>query len=180
MNDDISKSALSLAILGLLSLRPLSGYDLRKIFTTTPMGHFSTSPGAVYPALRRLEGKKLIRGKVINKGTLRPKQTFVITPAGMACLKEVLSQPVTADEVTWRLDGLMLRFAFMGRILGRRATIQFLTELAGRIAEHVRELKRHLETNRKTMPETAAFAVEHGIISYQATLQWARSVVKKL
>ena len=43
------------ALLGLLHGSSLSGYDVRKIFTETPMGSFSNSPGAIYPALERLE-----------------------------------------------------------------------------------------------------------------------------
>ena len=39
----------------------MSGYDLRKIFTTTAMGSFSDSPGAIYPALARLEANGLVR-----------------------------------------------------------------------------------------------------------------------
>ena len=52
-------STLSLAILGLIAQEWQSGYDIRKAFATTPMGHFSSSPGAIYPALKRLEKGRL-------------------------------------------------------------------------------------------------------------------------
>ncbi len=57
MNDTVSLTPLRLAILGLVAMHPQSGYDLRKIFETTPMGNFSSSPGAIYPALKSLEKK---------------------------------------------------------------------------------------------------------------------------
>jgi hypothetical protein len=44
--------ALGYALLGLL-MKPSSGYDLRKIFSSTSMKTYSGSPGAIYPALRR-------------------------------------------------------------------------------------------------------------------------------
>jgi hypothetical protein len=50
-------TTLEFALLGLLDQRPLSGYDLRRIFATTPFTYYSDSPGAVYPALRRLEAR---------------------------------------------------------------------------------------------------------------------------
>jgi len=47
----------------LLWQSPRSGYDLRKFFSATPMMSFSDSPGAIYPALRRLEQRGFIRGQ---------------------------------------------------------------------------------------------------------------------
>ena len=57
-------SLLGFALLGLLEERPRSGYDLRKVFAQTAMGTFSDSPGAIYPALGRLEKRGLVRGTV--------------------------------------------------------------------------------------------------------------------
>ena len=47
-------STLGYALLGLLHAGPQSGYGLRRTFVTTPLAVFSDSPGAIYPALRRL------------------------------------------------------------------------------------------------------------------------------
>jgi DNA-binding PadR family transcriptional regulator len=180
MRNDLSKSSLSLAILGLVSLGPLSGYDLRKIFTTTPMGHFSTSPGAIYPALRRLERRGLIKGEVKKRDTLRPRQTFEITVEGLRALKEILLKPVAVGDVKWNLDSLVLRFAFMGKILGKRKSIRFLEELVTQTDAHIGALEEHLETNRGGMPATAVYALEHGIATYHATVRWAHNVIKEL
>jgi DNA-binding PadR family transcriptional regulator len=77
-------SLLGYALLGLLHQRPSSGYALRKTFATTPMGTFSDRPGAIYPALRRLERQGLVRGRVESSAGLRQKQTFRLTPQGLA------------------------------------------------------------------------------------------------
>ena len=47
-------SSLDCAILGLLSRRPGSGYDIRRVFQTTALGRYSDSPGSIYPAIKRL------------------------------------------------------------------------------------------------------------------------------
>ncbi|HEX3968204.1 MAG TPA: PadR family transcriptional regulator, partial [Edaphobacter sp.] len=57
-------SILGHALLGLIYQQPLSGYDVKKIFASTPMAGFSDSPGAIYPALRRLEKSGLVRSEV--------------------------------------------------------------------------------------------------------------------
>jgi len=52
-------TALEFALLGLVSQKPRSGYELIQVFRDRPMAHFSDSPGAIYPALRRMESAGL-------------------------------------------------------------------------------------------------------------------------
>ena len=86
MKKEPTGSTLSLAILGLIAQAPCSGYDVRKVFATTPMGHFSASPGAIYPALKRLEKEGLIGGTVDRAQTLRPgRSTRSLRRGGRAC-----------------------------------------------------------------------------------------------
>jgi len=73
MKQETGLSTLSLAILGLIAQQPQSGYDLRKVFSTTPMGHFSSNPGAIYPALRRIEGNDWICAAGRPRTTGRPR-----------------------------------------------------------------------------------------------------------
>ena len=56
-------SLLGYALLGLIYQQPLSGYDVKKIFASTPMAGFSDSPGAIYPALRKLERLGFVRAR---------------------------------------------------------------------------------------------------------------------
>jgi Transcriptional regulator PadR-like family len=55
---------LGYALMGLLQGKPSSGYELRKLFSSASMRTYSDSPGAIYPALRRLEHQSLIRGTI--------------------------------------------------------------------------------------------------------------------
>jgi DNA-binding PadR family transcriptional regulator len=174
------QSALALAILGLISIEPSSGYDLRKVFSTTPMGHFSSSPGAIYPALQRLEEAGLIKGRVEKKDSLRPRRVYVLTKKGMDELKARLAHPVTEDDVIWRLEELMLRFAFMGDVLGRNASVEFLQELLPLVRAYVRKLQKHLKNNRSRMTINGVYAVEQGIAKYAVTARWAKRVIDEL
>lgn len=180
MTADTPRSSLSLAILGLIALQPSSGYDLRRLFLTTPMGHFSSSPGAIYPALHQLERRGLIAGTVEKQNTLRPRQVFAITSKGMKALRARLSQPITQEDVKWRLDDLILRFSFMGEVLGKQRSLRFIDDLVVRIKQHILTLKQHLETERGRMPMTGVYALEQGILKYQATADWGRRVIEDL
>src|SRR3981081_3385500 len=97
MKDD--QSLLGFALLGLIAPHPMSGYDLRKIFASTALGSFSDSPGAIYPALGRLEKSGLGRCTVQRSSSLRRRRVYRITTKGLAAFKSWLKKPVTRDDV---------------------------------------------------------------------------------
>jgi DNA-binding PadR family transcriptional regulator len=102
------------AVLGALSVMPMTGYALREAIREV-LGHFwSESFGQIYPALAELERQ----GHVRRAGSGRTgASTFTITASGEARLKELLGEPV--QQVPPR-NGLMLRL-FFGRQLGPQA-----------------------------------------------------------
>jgi DNA-binding PadR family transcriptional regulator len=175
-----ASTSLSLAILGLVALESLSGYDLRKIFSSTPLGHFSASPGAIYPALKRLEKKGFVAGTTEKKDTLRPRRVYSITRAGRRSLESTLMQPVTHSDIVWRLEELVLRFAFMGDIVGTAGAIEFLQSLESRINEYLPSLRRQRDAERERGTVTGAYALELGIEKYETTVRWARRVSRAL
>ena len=93
-------SLLEFALLGLVhDHQPCCGYDLRKIFTETPMGSFSDSPGSIYPALARLERAKLIRGRVESSSAVRRRKVFRLSPSGRIELSRRLERPITQSDL---------------------------------------------------------------------------------
>ena len=102
------------AVLGALSVLPMTGYALREEIRSV-LGHFwSESFGQIYPALAELERQQLIQRRGAEGSR---SSTFSITPAGTARLRELLSAPV--QPVRPR-NGLLLRL-FFGRQLGPEA-----------------------------------------------------------
>jgi DNA-binding PadR family transcriptional regulator len=166
-------SRLGYALLGLLQQAPASGYDLRRIFASTAMGTFSDSPGAIYPALARLEQQGMIRGRVEKSG-LRQRQVFRITVSGFEELQQWLLHPICRDDLVHGFDVLMLRFAFMDGVVGRNASVQFLEKLAAELEEYVAELRYYMEQHKSEMPISGMLALENGIRGYEGSLQWAR------
>jgi DNA-binding PadR family transcriptional regulator len=168
-------SLLGYALLGLIHEQPQSGYDLRKIFASTAWGTFSDSPGAIYPALRRLEKRELVSGTVVESVTLRRRRVFRITPQGLDAFKAWLLQPVTRDDVIRRVPDLMVRFAFMDRTVGEERTAEFLGEFAGEMAGYIPSLRQYLEIHMREMPHSGRLALECGIQEYESRLRWART-----
>src|SRR4029450_2602495 len=87
------------ALLGLLALAPMSGYDISRLFAATPLAHFSSSPGAIYPALKRLEQRGLVTATLDTTTETRPRRVYTLSAAGQASLDAWLRQSVTRDEI---------------------------------------------------------------------------------
>jgi DNA-binding PadR family transcriptional regulator len=168
------ESDLSLAILGLLSIQPLSGYGLRKIFLTTAMGYFSASPGAIYPALRKLEGAGLVKGTVENADTLRPRMAYALTPVGRTALKSALSRPVTREDVVRRMDTLILRFSFMDGLLPKDGILEFLQSLWSGIEAYLEVLDAEVRRDAPRLSFCARAALEQGQETFRMNAQWAK------
>jgi DNA-binding PadR family transcriptional regulator len=174
-NKAISK--LGYALLGLLQAQPASGYDLRKIFSSTAMTTYSDSPGAIYPALRRLQHQGLIRGNVEDGAGLRRRQVFTLTAAGAAGLKSWITRPVNRANVIRGIDEIMLRFAFSEQAAGREASIGLLKSLKAELTSYLPNLHQQRAAGEKTMPTSGSLALESGIRGYETLLQWTKDAL---
>jgi DNA-binding PadR family transcriptional regulator len=175
-----NSSSLEYALLGLLRQKAQSGYDLRKLFATTPVRHFSDSPGSIYPALRRMQGRKWLSASNADSGA-RKRQVFRVTRAGERALVEWLSRPITRDDVIWGLDEIVLRFAFLDGNVERKVTGKFLRQLERELEAYTAELREYAANFSSEMKfTTGAMAFNNGLDGYQAQLAWVRRVRKEL
>jgi DNA-binding PadR family transcriptional regulator len=167
-------TSLGYALLGLIHLQPQSGYDLRKVFETTPMGHYSSSPGAIYPALKRLDEAGLIRGEVEAGDTMRPKRIYSSTPKGVEVLRHWVSQPLTKDDFVRKDDELMLRFALMGSVVDNATTCQFLRQMLELLDAYIPELNQILAAMPDEGPPHGRLALTSGLEMYKTRRRWVR------
>jgi len=171
-------SLLAYALLGLLQQQPRSGYDLRKIFANTPMGTFSDSPGAIYPALQRLERRRLVSSRVYASSGLRRRWLFRPTASGKRAFKSWQTRAISSDDVVHRADELMLRFSFMDETAGSAQAMRFLEALTKELAAYIPNLRHFLRVQGAAMPLSGRLAVESGIHGYETLLDWATSALR--
>jgi DNA-binding PadR family transcriptional regulator len=169
--------SLGYALLGLLQGKPSSGYDLRKIFSSTSMKTYSDSPGAIYPALRRLEKDGLIRGTIEEGSGLRRRQIFRVTAKGVAELKKWITLPVTSDEIAGGYDNVLLRFAFSEHAVSASASLQILKSLESAIEAQLASMREEYRLSRAAMPRSGWLAFECGIRGTESLLDWARYAI---
>jgi DNA-binding PadR family transcriptional regulator len=167
-------------LLAVIAGEPRSGYGLKKLFSASPASVYQPSAGALYPALRRLEGRGLLRAEKNISSGRRTMRLYSVTEAGRAAHLDWLRGPVVPATVGADLGLHLMRFALMEEQLGREAVIAFLTDLADALAGFVAGMERYLASDSPPPKRHANLAVEHGIAVHRASLEWARSAIKTL
>jgi DNA-binding PadR family transcriptional regulator len=167
-------TTLEFAILGLLHQQSQSGYDIRKVFATTALGNYSSSPGAIYPALRRLEKRGLVAGEVDDANELRPRKLFSPTSAGRALFRAWLRPEISTQDLGRAFEDLMLRFAFHWILDDDTATHRFLVDLGVALDKYIDDLEMQSQLIPHEAPRQPRLALEAGIEQYRAAAKWAR------
>jgi DNA-binding PadR family transcriptional regulator len=168
-------------LLGLVCLSPASGYDLKRTFAATPMGVYQPSSGALYPALRRLEAKGLVRAKGPEGAgeSARRRRVYEPTAAGRTTNVAWLHTPVEPSTVARDLGLHLARFVMMERAFDRDEVLGFLDSLRGALAAFAAELERYAAAppGGDLHPR---LALDHGLNVYRASLEWVGAAIEAL
>jgi PadR family transcriptional regulator AphA len=101
-------TAVTWAVLGLLGVKPMSGYDIKRAVDRTIRHFWAASYGQIYPELKRLEEAGWIAGKDADRGG-RSRRVYRITAAGRRQLDGWLHGYETRIEMR---DESLLRLFF--------------------------------------------------------------------
>ena len=158
-----------MAVLGGLSIAPMTGYALREQIRDALGRFWAESFGQIYPALAELEREGLIeRQTALRAGS----STFALTPQGSLRLRELLAE---APQPVKPRNGVLLRL-FFGRQLGEEACRQLVADTRAAAEAELAELRDiRAELLADTGPDApfillTVLAGEH---SARASLAWA-------
>lgn len=101
------------ALLGFLSIRPLSGYDLKRYFDASVRHFWTADQAAIYRALGDLEAEALVRHERIAQSSRPDRKVFHLTEAGRAALDAWLATPTPSIP---RREPLLVQLFFAGRL----------------------------------------------------------------
>src|SRR5258708_9833547 len=161
----LGESASKFALLGVLRLRPASGYDIKQ-FVKGSIGHFwNESYGRIYRRLKELTQDGLITPQRGKKEPGRPeRQVYAITPAGEAALARWLEHSPKNESPR---SELLLKLFFCDHVAPEAS------------AQHVREKKQLEEKNLTIYEQTARniqqrYPVHPGLPYWLMTLSFGR------
>ncbi len=168
-------------LLAMICTAPCSGYELKQRFSTTPMGVYKPSSGSLYPALRRLEQRGLLRAQRsrARRTTARPTRVYEPTAMGRAAHLAWVRAPLDPASIWPQLGMHLLRFVMMEPLLDRHEILAFLRSFEVAMAAFVDRLERHTASSQ-LLGRHAVLALDHGIAVHRASLDWARRTIAHL
>lgn len=166
------------ALLGVLSLMPASGYDIKRFCDKTISYFWNENFGHIYPVLAQLEKDGLIFLKESDKDDRR--KVYGVSEKGLREFTDWLLLPV--DYQPPRSE-LLLKLSF-ARNIPKEKTIEMLRELEER---KNRELKEYLEmeasyVNTDKAKENEDYPywlapLRFGILSARAAIEWCHETI---
>ncbi len=174
--------AIKYAILGLLSWRPASGYELRKYFSESVALYWSGNSNQVYPTLVQLHKDGLVESEVRQQGNYPPSKVYNLTPAGETALREWVVADPPVPQVR---NPFLTQLAWADRLNDEE-----LASLLGRYEREVqmkslmqRELiRRGPEGPARTPREQLLWTMiaDHDCRIYEAELRWLERLREEL
>ncbi|MEN6347935.1 MAG: PadR family transcriptional regulator [Syntrophomonas sp.] len=169
------------ALLGALSVRPGSGYDIKKFCDRSIAFFWTENYAQIYPVLKQLEQEGLVYKETENTPGRPPRNVYHITEEGRAELNDWLLLPVEPSNFRWEL---LLKLLFSGDI----PTSNIIEKLEkkksdeSKILNYVNEVEEKMksaEPDRKGWHLWLA-AVRAGKHLSQASIAWCDETIAML
>jgi PadR family transcriptional regulator, regulatory protein AphA len=167
-------NAVTPVVLGMLSLGPRSGYDIKTVVDRSTRFFWAASYGQIYPELRRLEAEGLIEGEDAPNGG-RSRRVYKLTKAGLEALREWLFGSTVTIELR---DESLLRLFFADALPRDEA----LLLLEGRKRGHEEYLRvlQEIDARPGEDPAFVDLVLRWGIEFNEWGAQWCEKHLKRL
>ncbi|MEM7200038.1 MAG: PadR family transcriptional regulator [Planctomycetota bacterium] len=161
------------ALLGCLSLTPMTGYDVRQLCEGVLAFFWRESFGQIYTNLRKLEAEGLLKSAPIPGDGGPERIRYRLRPAGLkelrAWLEEEATEQVPRDEMMLKL--------FFGPEIGPDACLGHIRRYRGQQERRLRDLEegiRQVEAAQPDSPYAAYWRLggRRGIRQANASLDW--------
>ncbi|WP_179031208.1 PadR family transcriptional regulator [Paenibacillus kribbensis] len=171
------------AVLGILSLGPHTGYDIKQHMEQSTSYFWNENYGQIYPSLAELLDRKDITVEVIRQKGKPDKKLYSITDQGRQTLSDWLSQPME-HVVMLKKNELLLR-VFFGGNSSPETIIKHIQEHKEKLMESLHifeELERwlinveHKDHNHKYWMITMSY----GKSQFSSLISWCDESIKVL
>ncbi len=168
------------ALLGMLTIQPMSGYDIRKTVDASIVHFWNESYGQIYPMLKDLARDGLIAPRAGGDAS-RNRQEYVITAKGRTALEAWLSAAPGRQLVR---NELLLKLFFAGNAPLECSLSHVERFRAAEAAEmqNFRSMERALTREHSTHPSLPYWLItlRFGICQCAASIRWAEDALKEL
>lgn len=145
--------SLRYALLGVLSMREMSGYDIKRHFDRAVHFVWNASDSQIYRELRGMEHDELIASRLVEQEGRPNKRLYRVTAAGLRQLDEWL---VSEVETPYSKEPFLLRLFFMARVSdaeARKVLEARLGEVESLLDVAAERLRTYSDIGRSGQPE---------------------------
>jgi PadR family transcriptional regulator AphA len=176
-----SRNTTQYAILGLLTVEPMSGYDLSKNLRESLNYFWAESNGQIYPNLKKLAADGLIVPVATRRTGSRAPKKYALAPAGRKRLKEWLAKPPKPQPPR---NELLLKL-FLGRAAPKGAAARHVASFKKQYEEilgTLMDIANYVRKEHRRSPDLKYWmlCLEHGIRLRQAQVDWCHSALRAL
>jgi DNA-binding PadR family transcriptional regulator len=170
--------SIAYALLGFVSWRPFTGYDLKKLLSDSLAFYWTGNNAQIYRSLIELHKQGLVTQEVQVQEKYPPRKVYTITDKGKVALREWVA---TAPEAPELRNAFLVQLAWADSLEAE--------ELDGLLASYEHEVDMQLLMRRemrkrgtvspaRTPRETYLWRMidENGIAAYESELAWARKL----
>ncbi len=165
---------IDLIILGMISLMPSHGYQLKKnIKETFGNPYFKINNNKLYPTLARMEKEGLIEGKEVP-GERMNKKVYNITSNGQKHLTELVSTPVEPD-----IDDFEFKVkAVFFDLISKEARLKVIEPLYKAKLDELQEALSKKEKFSEDMSPITLTVLEYGIKEIENSIEFYKKLIE--
>jgi DNA-binding PadR family transcriptional regulator len=169
------------ALLGILSMCPGSGYDIKKFMEQSTSNFWSESYGQIYPILKQLVEEGLATSHTDKKEGKPERYVYTLTDKGLEELRQWLTEPI--EHIVERNELLLkLLFGRKNTIAGNIEHVKQFGILQEQLLHKYRGIEAYLKANCVDNAEVcySLITVRYGILRCQALLTWCAETIDTL
>lgn len=174
--------SIKFAILGILSWKSSTGYELKKIFEESSILYWSGNNNQIYKALIQMQDEELVTSEIIHQDSSPSKKIYTITEEGLAELKEWVASSPEAPEFR---KTFLVQLAWSDMLSDQELNellSEYENELKMQLIMQQEKIRRALHSPNRSTRESFIWDMisENIISSYRNELNWVQGARQKL
>jgi len=168
-------------VLGVLTLGPKSGYDIKKFIERSVGNFWRESYGQIYPTLKKLDAEGLVSHEVVGQEGRPDRFVYRISHKGRRELRDWLVQPV---EIEIPRHEMLLKL-FFGTQVSIDANLEHIAQYRDEVEAWIDQLNEGDRLLREKYGDTEQgvywlLTIRQGILVNEALAQWCKEAEVEL
>lgn len=171
-------------ILGFLDWKPMTGYELKKMFEELDFLPWSGNNNQIYKALLELDREGLVSKTIVQQESLPAQKRYSVTRAGQSQLQYAVIQPPESEDLELR-NRFLLQLAWtqcLSAVEVRQLVLMYQKKIENELKMNTEQLKRKKVEVHRTQREEFIWNMifRNRTVHLQSELSWLNMLLNGL